>query len=171
MGLFKKFEISNNDLKLTEQLFWDFKAERENSIKEYIFESVNDISNKIPQLQKLVEYDEDCTLTKDNNIAIIESGYNDFSLSFEFNKCSESTRKLTSEELIEIIENMESHFLDNYTLINKLNSQVTELKKFVENQIKRKQTILESENVTIEQEKKARIELNILNQIISKLIS
>lgn len=170
MGLFKNFTISNDNLILTENMFWGFNENNQNTIKEWTFESVENIKEINKFLIQLVEYNENCEIALSQNEHLnvkILSLFNDFTFDFNCKKYTIKSREYSKEELIEIINNMESHSIKNYERLQQLNFNIDEFKNFVNNEIIKKNIIINS-NTNNESKIRSEIELNLLKKIIAK---
>lgn len=171
MGTIKDYKIIDNDLFITEDLYWTFKPQRQDSIQVWHLKNVTKSDLDTVKLEELKNYYDtvDIEEVEKNGEKLLFKVYCDLEEKeyvFECDKVDATQRPYNDTELTEIIIRFEKTWQDNTTTIHKLRQHIDKLKTYLTNQIETKTKIIEQISDTEKSgHKKAKIQLDILKQI------
>jgi hypothetical protein len=171
MGTIKDYKITDNDLFITEDLYWTFQPQRQDAIQVWHLTNVTQSDLDIEKLEELKNYYDavDIEEAEQNGEKLLFKVYCDLEEKeyvFECDKIEAIQRPYNDNELTEIIIRFEKTWQDNTTTIHNLRQHIDKLKIYLTNQIEKKTKILEQISDTENSgHKKAKVQLDILKQI------
>ena len=147
MGTFTKYKIVDNDLFLTENMYWQFEPFRQDAIRDWKLSNVDQADISRDKLEKLISYDEDTDI-EENSIAnrkrlLISTHLDSGEYSFHCDNIAQEVRPFNISELTDIILRQEKSWSEQQTTIYKQKSFVDEIKHFVDKEIQKKSRIIE----------------------------
>lgn len=146
VGTFTKYLIVDNDLYLTENMYWSFEPKRLDAIRVWKLSGVKNFDLDKKKLDTLISDNEvtDIEEIKADDIKrLIIDTYEYGEFAFNCNEVHEELRPFNSEELTEMILRQENTSRDQQATIYKQQKLINELHKYIDKEIDKKTRILE----------------------------
>ena len=147
MGTFTKYKILDNDLFLTENMYWQFEPCRQDSIRDWKLSNVDKADISKEKFEKLISYEEDSDIEEEqveNRKRLLISTYFD-NAEYRFNcdNIHQELRPFNISELTDIILRQEKNWSEQHTTIYKQKNFIDEVKSFIDREIETKSKIVE----------------------------
>lgn len=172
MGTFRKYQIVDDVLYLTESMYWTFELNRPDAIRVWRLSGVEKTQLDKAKLDTLISYEEDADIEEldvdGKKRLVIDTYFDNAEYIFDCKEIHQEVRPHNKEELTEIILRQENTWRDQQTTIYKQKKFIDDLKTFIDKQIDKKSRVLEGLTDTSNHTyQKSKHQLDILTQIKS----
>ena len=150
MGTFTKYKIVDNDLFLTENMYWQFEPFRQDAIRDWKLSNVDKADIAKEKLEKLISYDEDCDIDEEQMAnrkrLLIYTHFDNAEYNFHCDNINQQLRPFDVSELTNIILRQEKNWSEQHTTVYKQKNFIDEVKSFIDKEIETKSKIFEQLN-------------------------